>query len=339
MNILIVHPCKGFYGGAEEVVVQLCKYLEASGHYVRLITKNNPKELETWTQLPKPMDWWEFRTQVQALSELYDVINVHNAPAPLMTFPTKKPIVYMCNEPTELFTTWWRKPIEAFNRWWVRKSGMKVVVADEFSKERFKRIYGVESTVIPYGVDYEFWSRAVGFKKVKGSKVDLLQVGTVSEYKNQEWSIRTLEALCTAGVDATLTLVGRVADREYHGRLCKHSITEKRVRFLGQKSGEQVRSLYHQHDILLHPVLGQGGWLVPLEAWCTNLPVITTPEFQMSSLFDYVALDEQEAADMIIDIMQNGSKQADGSWIKNEYSWDKFGASMLKIFKEVAKDD
>ena len=150
MKVLIVHPCKGFYGGAEEVVVQLSRYLLDNGHDIQIVTKDAPEELlealGSEKGQPAVYDWnsWKMmRWWTQKLVGWADVINVHNFPATLATFPSKKPIVYMCNEPAELFTNWWRKPIEAFNRWWVKKSGMKVVVADEMQAFRFYRIYGV----------------------------------------------------------------------------------------------------------------------------------------------------------------------------------------------------
>ncbi len=50
MNVLIVHPCKGFYGGAEEVVVQLHQYLarqdRSSYSCVKTVLKDAPTDLK-----------------------------------------------------------------------------------------------------------------------------------------------------------------------------------------------------------------------------------------------------------------------------------------------------
>jgi len=341
VKVLLVHPCKGFYGGAEEVIVQLIKYLDRNNHYSELLTTFLPDGMRDaivsnlgLQYLDYPVmerSWWGMWKEVQNQARWADIICCFNFPATLATFPIRRPIVWYCNEPPELFSNWRRKPIEAFNRWWVRKGHIKVVVATPLDAERFENLYGVKPSRVPYGIDYEFWSQ--GSRK-KGRGLKLLQVGTITPYKNQEWSTQVLEVLLDRGRDATLTLAGKIEDEDYIEYL-KFRGLEDKVFLLGQVSREKVRELYYNHDILLHPVQGQGGWLTPYEAWCTDIPVITVPEFQESFMFDYVATSVAEAADMIEEIIREGSQQARGSWIKDELTWGKFGEGMIKIFKEV----
>jgi len=340
MKVLIVHPSNGFYGGAEEVIIQLCKYLEAKNHSVRLITMHNPKELETWVALPKPRNWLEFRAQVQSCLGFYDIVNVHNFPATLTTFPKKVPTVYMCNEPAELFTKLWKKPIETFNRWWVRKSGMKVVVADQVNADRFKSIYKVEPTIIPYGIDYKFWSQGVRQSR-QDNKVKILQVGTVTPYKNQLESIRALEHLVDRGIDASLTLAGSLPDEYYYKKVLKPFIDDyglqEYTEVLGQQTHEELRYLLYTHDVLLHPVKGQGGWLVPFEAMCTGLPVVTIPLFSASSLIEDNNLGiVTRAIEQVI--VNKGYEKLDTKkikdWVRGNLTWEKFGESMVKVFRE-----
>ena len=384
MNILIVHPCKGFYGGAEEVVVQLCKYLLRTNHQVCVLLKDAPVGLQDKMGLDsttyKNVDsWLAFRSWTKSNLWTTDVICCFNFPATLMTFPTKKPVVWYCNEPPELFTNWKRKPIEVFNRWWVRKSGMKVVVADEFQEIRFDRTYKVYCKVIPYGIDYGFWSqgdRNKTMQKVfssaygpKNKVLKLLQVGTITPYKSQIESIIALGQLLIEGIDAELTLAGSITNGNYGYKLLRKLdyIEEvastngrvlgirNKVHFLGQQTHEEVRQLYHFHDILLHPVKGQGGWLVPFEAMCAGIPVITTPEFSGASIIkanalgqvtdDFVGtirmvMESQEAVSMsdnmkyLEKINSEGTKQ----WVKENLTWEKFGEGMVEIFKEAISD-
>lgn len=345
MNILIVHPCKGFYGGAEEVVARLYDYLEAEKHDVLVVTKNAPiGEFTRGKKLYNATSWTDFAKRVQKKTKWADAILCFNFPATLATLDCKKSVVWYCNEPPELFTSLWRKPLEALNRYWVKKSGMKCIVATPYDAKRFERIYKVKPDVVSYGIDYDFWSKGERVKRTVNRNgrayydktVRLLQVGTISPLKNQAWSIRTLKELRSRGVDASLTLIGKYNEPYFLSlyNLIKELHLEEDITFAGQKTQLEVREAYFIHDILLHPVLGQGGWLVPLEAWCTNISVITIPEFQMSSLFDYVALNEKEAADMVVSITETGSKQMNGLWIKDELSWDKFGESISKVLKE-----
>ena len=314
MKVLIVHPCKGFYGGAEEVVVQLTRYLVGNGHDVQIVTKDAPKELfEGITDKkgqPAVYDWGSWRMMrwwTQKLSGWADVVNVHNFPATLTTFPKRVPTVYMCNEPAELFTNWWRKPIEAFNRWWVRKSGMKIVVADQVNAQRFFKIYGVEPAIIPYGVDYEFWSKVDSRKE---SRLTILQVGH-SEFFAQ----------------------GKQIFAEVQKEIPEAVLVQ-----LTRKSHEEVRYWYGKAHVLLHPVRSQGGWLVPFEAMCARLPVVTTQEFSASSLITrnrlgIVTLDPSEV------ILQRRYEELDTKaireWVKENSTWEKFGESMVKVFEEA----
>ena len=355
MKVLIVHPCKGFYGGAEEVVVQLCNYLLHPDRYtdykVVRITKDTPKEM--WGVNFKMGDaidcpsWSSFRKEVQHWLPWADIVNVHNAPAPLMTFPKKVPTVYMCNEPMELFTNWKRKPIEAFNRWWVKKSGMKVVVADQMNAHRFQRLYNVEPKIVPYGVDYEFWSQGDSYQGDNGKTLKLLQVGTITSYKNQLESILTLASLLVEGIDATLTLAGGITDSDYYHDLVDEikyidqnelSGIYDRVEPIGQQTQEQVRDLFHKHDVLLHPVKGQGGWLVPFEAMCAGLPVITVPSFSASDLIDQnklgIVTGVMEGA-IVMDKIQKLDIEAIRSWVKENLTWEKFGENVIKVFEEA----
>ena len=332
MRVLIVHPSKGFYGGAEVIVSKFSSYLIDKGHDVTLVAKDAPREWLAYSFALHAKDWWELRKMVRVMEQDTDVINVHNFPATLMCFPTKKPIVWMCNEPPELFTNWKRSSIEAFNRWWVRKSKMKVVVADEVQAFRFQGIYGVSPEIIPYGIDYNFWSRGRRNKKKEG-KIRLLQVGTITPYKNQLASIKVVENL----LGGKLTLAGKVVDKDYYRSLINYIDSRELgdlVDFVGQRTQEEIRILYSEQDVLIHPVKEQGGWLVPFEAVCAGLPVVVSPSFTASSII------EKNKLGVVTDDLVCGIKRVveeDFShaeeWIRDNLTWEKFGERMLEVFE------
>lgn len=350
MKVLIVHPCKGFYGGAEEVVVQLDKYLSNKGHECTTVLRDPPEKLPvaSWGGSEHGVSsWLEFYELTRVNRKWADVICCFNFPATLAPFPTRKPIVWYCNEPPELFTSWKRKPIEAFNRWWVRKSGMKVIVADEMQATRFQGIYGVEPMVIPYGIDYRFWSQ--GEREEHKGPIKLLQVGTITPYKNQLESLCILSELIASGIDATLTLAGSdIADTNYSKELIDSlRVMEDaqpgfwaRVRWTGQITQEKVRDLYRDHDVLLHPVGKQGGWLVPFEAMCASLPVLTTTNFTAAILIDMNDLggvsEPGGMARRILSADYRGiSTKAASEWVRDNLTWEKFGENMVKVFEEA----
>lgn len=344
MNIVIVHCGKGIYGGAERVIVELSNYLHSQHHKVMVVARDVPQDcyddMVQGVICIKPETYYGLRATTQDAIGWADVVNVHNFPATLTTFPVRtRPTVWMCNEPAELFTNWKRKLIEATNRWWVRSSRMGVVVADKVNAERFEKIYKVKPKIIPYGVDYGFWSGGERVGKRDGTV--LLQVGTISPYKNQLESVKALRELGERiPRPAILHLVGSISDREYFDIVMGFAKCYRlRVEHHSHQTREMVRDWYNYADVLLHPVMGQGGWLVPFEAICAGLPVIYTTDFPASSILQRIGMPISYPGklDLVITyLMQNYTKFAGigKEWIKENMTWERFGEEMVNAYKE-----
>lgn len=321
--------------------MQLTRCLEANEHRWVLVTKNAPKLPVDGNRIVNCKSWFGMWKTVQERLPNTDVVNVHNAPAPLMTLPKRVPTVYVCNEPMELFTNWKRKPIEALNRWWVKKSGMRVVVADSFNARRFKKMYGVIPTIVPYGVNYDFWSKGT---RRKHKTFRMLQVGTITPYKNQEASLKALKYLLDQGVDATLTCIGG-GDLKYLNYLVgkyESVIPANRWLWPAQNTQLEVRDAYYKHDVLLHPVKSQGGWLVPFEALCAGLPIIVSQEFTgrdviLENKLGMIASNLPEMVKYAHENYEEASQMAQmqKQWVRDNLTWQKFGESMVKVMKDA----
>jgi len=336
LGILIVHPCKNIYGGAEEVVVALDNWLASKGYKPINLLKDPPTEmlykLRGEVRLARTYsDFW-------SMSHIpgYEAVVAFNFPAPLAVFPKKTPMVWYVNEPPELFTNLFRKPLERLNRWWVRHPHIATAVATSFDRDRFESIYGLTPAVIPYGIDYDWWSAPTSSHEwplPKGS-INLLQVGTITPHKNQLWSLYVLKHLDRLH-PTTLTFIGKVTDDKYFQRLLK-LIDEWRlgykIQFLGHRSLEQVRWAYNNYDILLHPVTKAGGWLVPFEATCAGTPVITVPEFQESWRFENVFSSPEQAARCCI-ALKSTHDEALREIIKKDFTWDKYCKNVVKLLE------
>lgn len=323
MNILIIHPCKGFYGGAEEVVVQLYRYLVDVGHTVALVTKDAPVEMAELLKLGKvdtPLTWRDFVADSKRQIRRADTILCFNFPAPLVPLleHPRKSVVWYCNEPPELFTTPWRKPLEALNRWWVRTSKMRCVVATKRDAERFQSIYHTPfPVVVPYGVDYDFWS--VKPPNVKRSeRLVLLQVG-----------------------HSELFGTGEAVYRE----VCKTVPNADLVQLSGE-SLEAVRAKYNWCSILVHLVTSHGGWLAPFEAMCAGLPVVATSDFAAADLVRRAGMlnsanSVEETAKAVLFIWERYSEYVESQrakdFVRENLTWERFGQAMLSILKEAAE--
>ena len=379
MRLLIVHPGMYVYGGAELVIVKLANYLSEKGIKNTLLTSSIIPEIQkdlhgTEVIIPKKLpkrgliailfhfrEAWTLRKYILKNINDFDVVNVHNFPSELSSIFSPKPVVWMCNEPPELYLGSESKyrfisfSLKIMNRVFlmldrfvVRRYITKVVVADEFNSERFEGIHGMQPDIINYGIDYEFFSGGDGNSakdrfNLHNSFV-LIQVGMLTPLKNQMKSIKTLEALKDMIPEIKLVLAG-FGDREYEETL-KNYVHEQNLNshvvFTDQLSQEEIRSIYHASDVALFPIKSQGGWLSPFEALSAGVPIITSTSMTVSSLIKSEGLgivtDNFKAAVMEIYTDQEKYKKVankSGEWVFKNLSWDKFGEKMVEIFEEA----
>jgi len=295
-----------------------------------IISKNR-----TGTRIEEVLSLWR---GVHSCLKDYDVVNAHNFPAHISVFPSRKPTVWMCNEPPEMFSSLVRKPVEAWGRFVARNWIRYAVVSDEVNAEAFETIYGFRPEIIHYGIDYEFFSKGGGRREA--DKFIVLQVGTLTPFKNQLESIKVVEKLAGRIPNIRLVLAGW-GKQNYVDSLKKYIVDkgiEDRVVFTGNLAREEVRDLYHTCDVLLHPIGPQGGWLTPFEALCARTPLVISRGFTGSYLIgkENIGVVTDNYAEVIWDIYQNREKYAEvaergQSWVKQNLSWDKFGGKMVEL--------
>jgi len=217
-------------------------------------------------------------------------------------------------------------------------------VADKFNSRRFFDIYNVVPRIIPYGIDYEFFSQAE--HNPDREYFTVMQVGTISRYKNQ---IATIEAVGEAKKtipNIRLWLIGNVSEVDYKNEV------EQKIRDCGL-AGDVVfephverghlRYLYSKADVLLHPVKEQGGWLSPFEAISAGCPVIVSNELTCSDMIDnnelgLVARDYVKALKLVYEYPSIKNYHA-RNWVRDNLTWDSFGESVIKYFEEILSED
>lgn len=374
MKVLIVYPDMKLYGGAELLVVKLANYLSRNRIENGVLTTDISSEIVAdlkgsrilkfpFARGLKTHKAYTLFRKIQKLHQgihenlgRYDVINVHNFPAELAVFPYRKPVVWMCNEPPVIeskydeqrkySSKWWvTGAILALDNFIVRHHIRNVVVADEFNRQRFKTLYRFNPHVVPYGIDYHFFSASNHHGKTPSSdRFIVLHVGTLTPLKNQMESLRTVERLKDRIPGIRLILAGTGEDG-YIDRLSNY-IKEKKlapnVELTGHVKRSTLRHLYAKSDVLLHPIRPQGGWLAPFEALCAKLPIVVSPELSASNLIkkadlgivtnDYVAA--------VGDVYKNRQKYREladwrAKWVRDHLSWDCFCEKMVRIFSKT----
>ncbi len=355
MKILIVHPNTPIFGGAETVIYEFARYLKAKGHEGLFISTGERNLLATRLQgiipsaiavnyspyigkLGEIMALWQM---VKYYSKDYDVVFAHNFPSTLACKGINKPVVWQCNEPPELFTSFLRKPIEAFNRYLVRSQIKNVIVADKANADRFEKLYRVKPHIIPYGVDYEFWSQTP--ERVTDGYFNVVQIGTITPYKNQMASVEAVAELVKDIPNIRLILVGEASGKYYKSLVLKTELIpfmNGRIVFTGHVSREQVRSFLGQADVVIHPVRNQGGWLVPFEAMAAGKDVIVSREFTASDLINNeglgVVTTEYADAIRVLHIIDSPFNKSQ-AYVRDNLSWEQYGDKVIEVFNAAVR--
>lgn len=370
MKILLVHPGMSYYGGAELVVVKLAHHLKEKGHNITVLTLSASEEIRkdlygiSVLNEGKMFDSGLFgiigqidvlNMNIRDIESEFDIINVHNFPAELAMRKIKTPSVWYCNEPP----TYWLNPKARFqsphklllkheNRI-VKKYINKTCVADEFNVQRFKERYNITPEIVPYGIDYNFFSHGNPIEAIEKhnlkDKFVILQVGMITPQKNQIRSIQAVENLKNKIPSIKLILSGN--NSSYYALQLNHYVIThkltKHIIFTRNMNRKKLRNLYHACNVLVHPVKSQGGWLVPFECMCAGKPIIISPEFTGSNIISNNGLGmvTNNLENAILSTYNNNYKteQSIGKkWIKENLSWEKFGDGMLEVFEKVNKE-
>jgi glycosyltransferase involved in cell wall biosynthesis len=108
---------------------------------------------------------------------------------------------------------------------------------------------------------------------------------------------------------------------------------------------EEIRKLYYQCQVLLHPVHAQGGWLAPFEALCAGLPVIVSKELTAAEILRSEGLgtvtDGYENA--LLDVFTNYEHHRErarkgGEWVRKNLDWSAFCDRMIDIFRDACDE-
>jgi glycosyltransferase involved in cell wall biosynthesis len=369
----------GLYGGAEILIKEFSSHLTAMGIKNLVVTLNLSEEVKKACAgidivFPKKEFPYEFRSaslksalgimdEINHLHGLvkkhapdFDVINCHNFPASWVCGRLGKPVVWMCNEIPDFYNN--PKPsllVRAvrragiiIDRFIVNRDIDEIICADELNAGHARARYGRIPHIVPYGVDYEFFSSKGGpgeWEKLSQSFL-LVQVGMLTLEKNQIKSIQAVESLKSRIPGLKLVLAGTEKGL-YAGQLREyvreHGLQD-RVIFAGQLSKIQVRELYRACKIALFPVKLQGGWLAPFEALSAGKPIIVSSTMGASAIIKKESLGyvEDDLVRAISDIHENPGRsqklaETAAFWVGKNISWRVFTEKLCAIFEQAVK--
>jgi len=389
MRILIVNPFLPYYGGASAAVAHLSAYLTSKGIdnaiLTSLVTKKFIQETESLglniitKSLPLHDDsvfrasflerikfvmsnLLELRAYVDMHKRHYDIINPHNWPANWASILHRKPVIWMMNEPLNLYSIesleharLWLKIITncgiMADRFLMRNYVDQICVNSYLTYRQAKRKYGVNPEVVFFGVDYDFYSESSpeDLEKIMGKydlykKFVVLTSGGLVPQKNQLASIKAIEAVRNIIPNVKLILAGGGEER-YINMLrayVKSKKLDSHVVFTGHLSKYGISNMYHVAHVGLYPTKEQGGLLAPFETLAAGTPVIISTVNGASELIMKYKLGivTENYVNAVIEVYNNyelykNMAQRAREVVKNDFSWDKYSERLMRIFEDV----
>jgi glycosyltransferase involved in cell wall biosynthesis len=342
MKVLIVHPAFWIDGGAEKVIVKLCNYLTEHNVDNTILTTRMLPEIKlqlTETRILEMGTIQNIQDMLHAISDDFDVINIHNEPCQLLVYPKQMNAIWTFNELPSKIQLGGDLPQNEITM--VKNFIKKVIVADETNKKKVKECYGLDSTIIPYGIDFDFFQGEIKedmrerYGIEKGDFV-ITQVGFIAPTKNQIESVKILAEVKKKIPNAKLVLAGMPLDaykKEVEEEILKNNLYSD-VIFTGKLSREEIRDLLKTSNIALQPNKGQGSWLSVFEAIACGIPVVVSNEFTASDVVKENGGIVCSTIEDYVKAITEGEFTNAKEFVKTYLTFDKYCERMLEVFNE-----
>lgn len=157
----------------------------------------------------------------------------------------------------------------------------RIIVADSSTIEgsRFLAPFAAKCSVIPYGIDVEYWSTCTPQEKIASDTLRqkyprmILAIGRLVPYKGFAVLLRAMK-----GVDGHAVLIGEGSLRKKLERLAEEIGVSNRVTFAGRLSDSEIKAHVHAARVLAFPSItkAEAFGIVQLEAMAAGIPVVNT---------------------------------------------------------------
>ncbi len=146
-----------------------------------------------------------------------------------------------------------------------RKQIFDKYVPEKHREEIYKKTY-----IIPNGID-DFWlDNGYKCEKEIDKTIKLIYAGRIDKNKNISTTQKAMDILGKEGYKLSLTVVGRVDDKNEYELIMQNPYTE----YIPNQKKEELIRLYREHDIFVMPSFTESFGLVYAEAMSQGLPVV-----------------------------------------------------------------
>ncbi|OIO21807.1 hypothetical protein AUJ17_01345 [Candidatus Micrarchaeota archaeon CG1_02_47_40] len=217
------------------------------------------------------------------------------------------------------------------------------------STRRILAEHGIESVIVPSGVDVEKFSHSKkegeAVKKrlgISGKRV-ILYLGRVAKEKSLDVLIEAAGIIRSELPDSVFVVAGRGPALEYYEGIVKKSNLEGMFLFTGFVPEGELRSFYCAADVFVLPSLFETQGMTALEALSCGVPVCApkksaTAEFISEGKSGYCFHDGEDCAEKILMAIEDGGRM--GKFARKSalaYSKEKCAEKMLKVYEGLLK--
>lgn len=259
---------------------------------------------------------------------------------PYYALPSTTPKVWYCLEPPafRLYHKRREKYIGPIEKWRVEVLS-ECIVADKANANRFWEIYGIHPKVVPYGIDYGFWSQTP--PPIDDGVFTVAHIAEIQQFKNQMQSVLSFAEFHKDVPASRLWLIGIVRDKKYFNEMMELVDSlglNDAVKWYNQEPREDLRDVYYPRiDCVLHPIKLQGGFLTPLEAAAANRPVIVSQQCSCSDIIykNYLGLVSSDSYSFWLKYIYDNGYVPRREWIQENLTWEKYCDGIKSILEGV----
>jgi len=335
VKILIAHLDKcGIYEGPTEVVANLDKELRKLGQQVQTFYESDEEAL---------------KSKIRANNNWADVLVVVGYLGSIATesFWLHKPTIWSWDEVPE--NHWNINDVPLYNRLHdlSQQPNVFIVTGTKDDANVIEKIYKRIDYIVPYGIDYEFYS--VGERWERRPPFKILQVGWLGRGKNQQVTLKAFGEFLRYIPHSSLTLVGGKiplgSGPEYWNE-CERYIRENNLpaSMIGPLPKEKVKEFYYWADVSINPVNNTGGQLTIMESICTGLPTIVSTKFVLRDIVKDFCIVTDDYMGALKEVYKDWGTHhlralRGKEWIRDNFTWPIWARNILGIIKEKVSED
>ncbi len=375
MKLLIIQPYLNIRGGVERVILEIAKKYDATIYtteYDKKATFEGFKDIDIKIvgkdvpladRLPYRASQglrYGYNFYNMKVSDDYDVLNPHISPSEWIRHRNERVLWYCHTPPREVYDLYSvRQKYRSYKEkmLYAAMTGAYKIIAknivkkiehvaanSEVTKERIKKYYLKESTVINPGIEYEKFSS-------EGDDRYFLYPSRFVVNKRQEYVINAFKDYVKKSKgNCSLVLAGTMSNDPEHLRYVqrlKKLAGSSKIKFMPNPSDKKLIELYSRATAVLFAAINEDFGIVPLEGMASSKPVVSVneggpKETILNGKTGFLANSYSEMAEKMAYLAEHPSicdkmGKAGRARILSNYSWGAFFERFDSLAKQVAK--